>query len=71
VSGCSKELIKPETPLRNISLNSITFVKIVVLIEKELGIEIDDEDLNIDKIATFEGLANIVDKNCLKRDRTI
>ena len=37
-----------ETNLGDISLDSLTFIEVIVRIEQEFGIEFDDEDLNID-----------------------
>ena len=46
----------------DIGLNSISFIKLIVNIEKEFGIEIDDEYLDFTNVNNFETMYNIVYK---------
>ncbi|GMQ63798.1 acyl carrier protein [Vallitalea maricola] len=50
--------IKLEDSLVDYDMNSISFIKIVVALEKEFDIEFDDEQLNAEQFATFEDIVN-------------
>lgn len=48
------------TELADIGINSMKFIKIVIAIEEEFGIEFDDEYLNNELFKTVESLTNFV-----------
>lgn len=50
-----------ETNLGDISLDSLTFIEVIVRIEQEFGIEFDDEDLNIDDWGTIGDVIHYVE----------
>ena len=50
-----------ETNLGDISLDSLTFIEVIVRIEQEFGIEFDDEDLNIDDCGTIGDVIHYVE----------
>lgn len=54
------EVLKSDS-LAELGLNSITFVKIVVEIEKELDIEFDDDYLDFEKYSTVNEFCRYVD----------
>jgi len=43
-------------------VNSLFAIQIVIFIEKNFGIELEDEDLNLDKIRTINSLVQLVDE---------
>lgn len=47
---------------RDIGINSIEFVKILVNMENEFDIEIDDEMLDIEKVPTIDALCEMLEK---------
>lgn len=51
--------ITPETPLveGGLNLDSVNLLELIVLIEKEFGVTIEDEDLSIDLIRNIGSLA--------------
>jgi len=63
VSGYDKALINGETQIRDIGINSMAIVQTMVKIEQLLGIEIDDDDMNIASIITFDDLFKVIRKN--------
>jgi len=46
--------------VRDYNFNSISIITLVVEIERNFDIEIDDEDLLIDRISSYESLVKIV-----------
>lgn len=50
-----------ETNLGDISLDSLTFIEVIVRIEQEFGFEFDDEDLNIDDWGTIGDVIHYVE----------
>ena len=53
--------ITSDIDLKNIGINSISFIKIVVSIETEFGIEFEDEDLDYNKFPNIKSLVNYVE----------
>ena len=53
--------IKLDSALVNYGINSISFIKLVVLLENEFGFEIEDENLDYKKLATLEGLISYIE----------
>lgn len=53
--------INPDTHLqKDIGFNSLAMVELLLKLEETFLIRFDDEDLNLEKISTIEGLTNIV-----------
>ena len=50
-----------ETPLLSLGIDSILALSILVEIEEEFNIEIDDSDLNMDKIRNISSFAQLID----------
>lgn len=48
--------------LLKLGLNSITFIKLVIEIEKEFDIEFDDDALDFEKYNSVDEFCNYVDK---------
>ena len=63
----SFEKVGIDEDLTNIGINSISFIKMIVTIESEFGIEIDDENLDVGKISTLRKVIEIID-SALKQD---
>jgi len=51
-----------ETPLLSLGIDSILALSILVEIEEEFNIEIDDSDLNMDKIRNISAFAELIDR---------
>lgn len=52
----------PETNLLDAGINSIGFIRLVILLEEEFGIVIDDDDLDIRNFTTISDLLSYVRK---------
>ncbi len=50
-----------ETPLLSLGIDSILALSILVEIEEDFNIEIDDSDLNMDKIRNISSFAELID----------
>jgi len=50
-----------DTPLLSLGIDSILALSILVEIEEEFSIEIDDSDLNMDKIRNISSFAELID----------
>jgi len=53
--------LEHDTPLLSLGIDSILALSILVEIEEEFNIEIDDSDLNMDKIRNINSFAELVD----------
>lgn len=51
------------TPLLSLGIDSILALSILVEIEDEFNIEIDDSDLNMDKIRNINSFAELIDSH--------
>lgn len=58
--------IKLDDVLVNYGINSITFIKFIVLLENEFDIQVDDENLDYTKMSTLSSLISYIE-NCLSR----
>ncbi|MCL2717824.1 MAG: phosphopantetheine-binding protein [Lachnospiraceae bacterium] len=59
--------ITPSTNLvTDLKINSMSFVQLIIGIEESFGIEIDDEDLEIDNFETYESLIDLLIYKYLK-----
>jgi len=54
------QTLEYETPLLSLGIDSILALSILVEIEEEFNIEIDDSDLNMDKIRNIISFAELV-----------
>lgn len=54
--------VTPETKLKEISLDSLSFISLIVNLEQEFGIEFDDEELNIYEWETVQEIINLVEE---------
>lgn len=52
--------LNADTPLLTLGIDSILALSILVEIEEKFDIEIDDSDLNMDRIKTINAFANMV-----------
>ena len=50
-----------DTPLLSLGIDSILALSILVEIEEKFNIEIDDSDLNMDKIRNISSFAELID----------
>lgn len=57
----------PDSDLRELGMNSITFIKIIVEIESKLNIEYPDEKLLITECGTLKIIVDVVEK-CLAEE---
>ena len=60
------ENITTKTELSDLSINSLTFVSIIVKLEEAFDIELDDSCLNSDNFENIGQLVDIVKDNLLK-----
>lgn len=56
--------IKPEHSLQALDINSVSFVKLVVEIEKEFGFEFQDDSIDMNKLSTVRNLIEFIEENC-------
>lgn len=56
------ETIDEDTDLQELGLDSMTCVEVVVNLEDEFGIEVDEEDLLVENMATIALLERLVEK---------
>jgi Acyl carrier protein len=59
-SEINDEILK-ESKLIDLGLNSLSFIKIVVALEKEFDFKFDIEDLNIERFETFSSISDYVE----------
>ncbi len=45
------------------NLNSLSFIKLIVEVEKEFGLEIDEDSISLDKLGTLKSLAEYIQRN--------
>jgi len=60
------EKLTYDTPLLQLGIDSILALSILVEIEEAYDIEIDDSELNMDKIKDISSFADLV-RNCMER----
>lgn len=64
--SASVEKINPDDDISSMGMTSINFIKFVVMIEQEYGIEFEDQYLDMDKIKTYGNLAEYIDSKFKK-----
>ena len=52
--------ITPESEIKTLSIDSLSFVELIVNLETEFGIEFEDEQLNIYDYVTVQDIINAV-----------
>ena len=60
VLNIETENLDSSTHLHNTILNSLTFIKLIVLLEEEFDIQFDDDDLDIEKFETIESIIDYI-----------
>lgn len=53
-----------DADLSELGLTSLSLIEVIVVIEEELGIEMDDEDLLLDRLNTLNKVEACVRKAC-------
>lgn len=61
-SALGEEYADSTTPLYELSLDSLSFVSVIVKLENEFGIEFNTEDLNIGKWETVQNIITAVEE---------
>lgn len=57
--------IRPEDSFYHWNLNSLSFIKLIVEVEKEFGLEIEDDSISLDKLGTLNSLAEYIQRNSI------
>ena len=57
----TEDNITPESVVKELSLDSLSFVEMIVNLETEFEIEFEDEQLNINDYVTVRDIVDIVD----------
>lgn len=57
-----EENIRLDTKLNEISLDSLSFISLIVNLEQEFDMEFDDEELNIYDWETVQEIVNLVEE---------
>ena len=63
-----EEKVTEESILEMLSLDSLTFVSIIVALENEFEIEFDIEKLNINNWETVQDIIEIVEEMCSEKE---
>jgi acyl carrier protein len=61
----SLQELKNDDDLRNVGLNSVTAIELVVKLEDEFNITISDDDLIIDNVSTIDKIIQLLNKYLL------
>lgn len=61
-----EESIINETELKDISLDSLSFISLIVNLEQEFNIEFEDEELNLYDYKTVKDILELVKEKCKK-----
>ena len=64
-----KEEVKENTNLNNLSLDSLSFINILVTIEEVFSVSFTDEELNIDNFNNVSDLVNLVKRKVLENEK--
>ena len=59
--------VGPDDDLTDIGLNSISYIKLVVLLEKEFDFEFNDNELNVEKYKTISSVVNAIESHLKKK----
>ena len=63
------EEIHADTPISSLSLDSLSFINLLVAIEEEYGVEFGDEELTRDRYASAGDLISAVEKRRRRKSR--
>lgn len=61
------EDIKPNTELRELTLDSLDWVEIIIALEDEFGIDVPDDDF--DKLITIQDIADYFNNNTFQAEQ--
>ncbi|MCI5746027.1 MAG: acyl carrier protein [Erysipelotrichaceae bacterium] len=64
-----KEEVKENTNLNNLSLDSLSFINILVTIEEVFSVSFTDEELNIDNFNNVSDLVKLVKRKVLENEK--
>ena len=64
-----EEDIKPDPELKELSLDSLSFVEFIVRAEEAFGIEFDDEDLDVGRWKTAGACAEKIEELCRRKEK--
>ena len=64
-----EEDIKPDSELKELSLDSLSFVEFIVRAEEAFGIEFDDEDLDVGRWKTVGACAEKIEELCRRKEK--
>ncbi len=53
-------VVTPQTSLEDSGINSMVFIQFIVLIEEELGVEVDDECLNVKNFSVVDDVIEFI-----------
>jgi acyl carrier protein len=65
VSNINKEeleILTVDSDLRNIGIDSLTSIELVVKLEEQFSISINDDDLSIDNVCSIKNIMELVKK---------
>ena len=48
--------------LQDLGINSVSFIKLIIALEKEFGTESNDEDLSYESFQTLQGIIDYIEK---------
>ncbi|MBN2353516.1 MAG: acyl carrier protein [Spirochaetales bacterium] len=54
--------LKPESRLKDLGVNSINFIKVIVALEKEFGIDFDTDHIELANFETIRDIVTYVDE---------
>lgn len=60
--GADVNSITLDDRLSDFGMNSVSFIKLIVACEIEFGIEVEDENLDINKLSTMGGLVSYLEE---------
>ena len=63
ILSCDAYSIRPEVPLHTLGVDSLTFVELLVFIEREFKIKLIESGMTKDDFRTIHSLARCISKN--------
>ncbi|HEX2927238.1 MAG TPA: acyl carrier protein [Ruminiclostridium sp.] len=52
--------IRPEDSFYSLNINSLSFIKLIVEVEKEFGIEFEENSIDMDRLGTLKSLSEYI-----------
>lgn len=62
ILGIEMEEVLPEAPLQDLGMDSLSFVELLVIIEKKFGLKLMETSLTREDFQTIESLARCIEK---------